>query len=243
MAESALQIAAVTLFEDDLAAAKAFYQKVFGVVPVFEDADSVCFRFGKMLINLLKAGAAEALVAPAPVGSRDEGVRGAFTTFVDDVDAVCRYLEEEVGVTLLSGPVNRPVGVRTAAFEDPSGHVWEVSQDMPSRFMLLIRVGEGVRLSPAERATMHGKLDAWLADLDARGARLLGSELLGGATTRLVCVRDGQPEVREGDAAGDEERVTGFDIIECANLDEAVDIALRHPVAAFGTIEVRPFGF
>jgi hypothetical protein len=32
----------------------------------------------------------------------------------------------------------------------------------------------------------------------------------------------------------------GFDIIECASLDEAVEIAARHPAAASGTIEVRP---
>jgi hypothetical protein len=37
-----------------------------------------------------------------------------------------------------------------------------------------------------------------------------------------------------------EEQAGGFDIIECASLDEAVEIAARHPAAASGTIEVRP---
>ena len=33
----------------------------------------------------------------------------------------------------------------------------------------------------------------------------------------------------------------GIDIIECADLDRAIEVAAKHPVARFGTIEVRPF--
>jgi uncharacterized glyoxalase superfamily protein PhnB len=46
---------------------------------------------------------------------------------VEDVDAAARGLAER-GVTLLNGPVDRPWGVRTAAFADPAGHVWELAQ-------------------------------------------------------------------------------------------------------------------
>jgi uncharacterized glyoxalase superfamily protein PhnB len=48
------------------------------------------------------------------------------TINVDDVDAVCAELARR-GVTLLNGPVDRPWGVRTAAFRDPDGHVWEIA--------------------------------------------------------------------------------------------------------------------
>ena len=37
------------------------------------------------------------------------------------------------------------------------------------------------------------------------------------------------------------EQIVGFDIIECANLDEALEVAAAHPMAKFGMIEVRPF--
>jgi uncharacterized glyoxalase superfamily protein PhnB len=53
-----------------------------------------------------------------------------FTIEVDDVDSVTAGLAEH-GVSLLNGPVNRPWGLRTAAFTDPAGHVWEIAQDLP----------------------------------------------------------------------------------------------------------------
>ena len=34
--------------------------------------------------------------------------------------------------------------------------------------------------------------------------------------------------------------IAGYDILECADLDEAIAVAARHPVATFGSIEVRP---
>ena len=37
------------------------------------------------------------------------------------------------------------------------------------------------------------------------------------------------------------EQIGGFDIIECANLDEAIEVASKHPIAKFGMIDVRPF--
>ena len=46
--------------------------------------------------------------------------------------------------------------------------------------------------------------------------------------------------VSDGPFAETKEQVGGFDIIECASLDEAVEIAGRHPAAASGAIEVRP---
>lgn len=120
------RIGALTLFVEDLAAAKAFYGEVFGLPVYFEDADSAVFNFGNTLVNLLKATAAGELIEPAAVGSRDAGARFQVTVDVDDVDAVCGELGKR-GVALLNGPINRPWGVRTATFIDPGGHVWEIA--------------------------------------------------------------------------------------------------------------------
>jgi len=62
-----------------------------------------------------------------PVAPSSAGARALLTIRVTDVDAVCSALRE-VGVDLLNGPIDRPWGRRTAAFADPSGHVWEIAQ-------------------------------------------------------------------------------------------------------------------
>lgn len=119
-------LAAVTLFVDDLDRARAFYATAFGLPVHFEDTESVVFDVGGTLINLLVASAAGELVEPLSTGGRGDGPRCQYTLTVDDVDAVCAALSAR-GVTLLNGPVDRPWGVRTAAFQDPDGNVWEIA--------------------------------------------------------------------------------------------------------------------
>ena len=119
-------IAAITLFVEDLQAAKRFYGDVFELPVVFEDDNSAVFKFGETLVNLLTTSEAHALVEPATVATPDTGVRFQFTLGVDDVDATCEELKER-GVDLLNGPMDRPWGIRTASFRDPGGHIWEIA--------------------------------------------------------------------------------------------------------------------
>lgn len=120
-------IGPVTLFIEDLVETKKFYEDIFGLTAVFEDADSVVFNFGNTLVNLLKSSQASELVEPSKVAGLEAGVRFQITIEVEDVDAVCEKLAER-GVKLLNGPQDRPWGIRTAAFADPSGHVWEIAK-------------------------------------------------------------------------------------------------------------------
>ena len=120
-------IFAITLFVEDLQAAKQFYLQAFGLPIEFEDNNSAVFKFGNTLINLLKTTAARELVEPAHVASRDAGSRFVFTIHVDDVDATCAELTAR-GVKLLNGPMDRPWGIRTASFIDPGGHIWEIAK-------------------------------------------------------------------------------------------------------------------
>ena len=122
-------IAAITLFVDDLGAARTFYGEVYGLEVVYEDEDSAVFRFGETLINLLRETAAPELVEPAAVAPAEGGVRFQFTLAVDDVDRMCEELARR-GVVILNGPMDRPWGIRTASFRDPGGHVWEMAQDI-----------------------------------------------------------------------------------------------------------------
>ena len=121
------KIGSITLFVDDLAATKRFYQKVFGFPVHFEDDESAVFNFGNTLVNLLTASAVPELIEPAVAAPREAGSRFLLTIDVDDVDAVCEELAKR-GVKLLNGPMDRPWGVRTASFMDPGGHIWEIAK-------------------------------------------------------------------------------------------------------------------
>jgi len=119
-------IGAITLFVEDLDAAKRFYREVFGLPVTFEDEDSAVFDFGNTIVNLLRTTAARELIEPAAVAGLDAGARLQLTIQVDDVDAICAELATR-GIELLNGPLDRPWGVRTASFRDPGGHIWEVA--------------------------------------------------------------------------------------------------------------------
>jgi catechol 2,3-dioxygenase-like lactoylglutathione lyase family enzyme len=108
MSEPLNSVGAITMFVEDRDRAKSFYESVFDVELVYEDEVSVAFTFGSLIVNLLVASEAPGLIGPA------------------DTDAVCAELARR-GVELLNGPIDRPWGVRTAAFADPDGHVWEVA--------------------------------------------------------------------------------------------------------------------
>lgn len=120
-------IAAITLFVEDLPAARRFYEDVFGLPVVYEDEHSAVFKFGGTLVNLLQSTEAPSLVEPAQVAPADAGVRFQFTLGVEDVDGMAEELKSR-GVELLNGPVDRPWGIRTASFRDPGGHIWEIAK-------------------------------------------------------------------------------------------------------------------
>ena len=123
-------VGAITLFVEDLASAKSFYENAFGLPVIFEDDNSAVFRFENTIINLLKVSAAHGLIEPGVVAGPEGGSRFQLTIWVDDVDGVCAELGAR-GVELLNGPLDRPWGKRTASFADPGGHIWELAQDLP----------------------------------------------------------------------------------------------------------------
>ncbi len=87
------------------------------------------FRFDNTMLNLLKTSAAHGLIEPATVASAVAGSRLQLTLDVDDVDATCAELTGR-GVRLLNGPKDREWGIRTASFQDPGGHIWEIAQPL-----------------------------------------------------------------------------------------------------------------
>jgi hypothetical protein len=95
--------------------------------------------------------------------------------------------------------------------------------------------------APAAADTEDSGSFPWLDDVIARGIRLDGDRLRPPREAKTVLVRDGEILVSDGPFAETKEIICGYDVLECANLAEAVQVAAAHPVAAFGKIEVRPF--
>jgi catechol 2,3-dioxygenase-like lactoylglutathione lyase family enzyme len=123
------RVGAITLFVANPKRSKSFYERVFDAPAVYEDADAITFEFDNTLVNLLALPAARELIDPGTVASANGGSRLQLTIWVDDADAACAELGRR-GVGLLNGPCDREWGVRTAAFADPDGHIWEIAQQL-----------------------------------------------------------------------------------------------------------------
>jgi len=81
---------------------------------------------------------------------------------------------------------------------------------------------------------------SWVDEMSDRGIRLDGSSLSYAAEARIVRVRDGDLLVSDGPYAETKEQVGGYDVIECADLETAIEVAAAHPLASTATAEVRP---
>lgn len=116
---------ALTLFVQDLDTSKSFYGQSLGLGLLFEDDVSAVYRCGETMINLLLDGEAGDLIYPAKV-SGTNSVKAVYTLRCAEIDGAAAQLEA-AGVKVLNGPIDRPWGVRTVSFQDPSGHTWELA--------------------------------------------------------------------------------------------------------------------
>ena len=118
----------MTLFVPDLDRARQFYQDVFGLDAQPADDGTIVLRFKDMYLFSHAAAAAQEPL-PEVLEEARKGA-GQFAVIVGDVDAVCSELAGR-GVRLLSGPADRPWGMRTVTFADPGGQIWEIAQEIP----------------------------------------------------------------------------------------------------------------
>jgi hypothetical protein len=109
------------------------------------------------------------------------------------------------------------------------------------KYMMLICRDPSIELSPQDRASMPGWVSAWVEEMDSRGIRLQGDLFQPASDGRTVRIRDGQMQLANGPFADTREQIGGYNIIDCADLDQAIDVAAQHPIARFGAVEIRPF--
>jgi hypothetical protein len=80
----------------------------------------------------------------------------------------------------------------------------------------------------------------WDKEMDARGIRIYGNPLRPAHDAVTIRIRDGKRVLKKGSFAPSIEKVAAYELIECASLDDAIDVASTHPMAKAATIEVRP---
>jgi catechol 2,3-dioxygenase-like lactoylglutathione lyase family enzyme len=117
---------AITLLTYDLAGSERFYGEFLGLNKVWGDEVSAIYKVGGTMINVLSDALSAELLEPAKLAAVGAGEKAVYTLRCPDVDATCTELEA-AGVTIVNGPVDRPWGVRTASFQDPSGNIWELA--------------------------------------------------------------------------------------------------------------------
>ena len=92
--------------------------------------------------------------------------------------------------------------------------------------------------SPASPA--GSEVAQWMVTMDNGGIRVAGGELAPEAEARAVRVRDGQLRVAEGAVLDTGGTLLEFDVLECQDMAEAVEVASGHPLARQHVLEIRP---
>jgi hypothetical protein len=112
----------------------------------------------------------------------------------------------------------------------------------PVKYILLICRDEQAwdRLSVTERQQIYGESMELAQELTSRGQYLGGFPLHPSSSATSVRVRDGKRLVTDGPFAETREQLGGYLLIDVNDLDEAIAIAARIPVARTSTVEVRP---
>ena len=110
------------------------------------------------------------------------------------------------------------------------------------RYLLMICNDESAlgAASPDEAAAMTVPYVQFNEEMERRGVLRGGERLRPTSTATTVQVRQGEVLTADGPFAETKEQIGGFYLVDCADLDEAIEVASKIPGAQYGTIEVRP---
>lgn len=110
------------------------------------------------------------------------------------------------------------------------------------KYMLLIynNQTEEAQWTSEQRAQMWADFGAFTAETRERGAFVSGDALHPVSVATTVRVRDGRALKTDGPFAETKEQLGGFYILDCKDLDEALEFAAKVPTSAYGSVEVRP---
>lgn len=171
------------------------------------------------------------IVTDGPYAETKEQVAGFGLIECASLDEAVRWAARHPHSWLGATEVRALVGDAQAVHlpETPAGKV---------RYMMFVCTDPAVDRQELGRIE---PVDPWVAELDGQGIRLFGSELAPPSAARTVRGKNEDAIVTDGPFAETKEQIAGFDILQCADLDEAIEAAARHPMARAGLLEVRPF--
>ncbi|WP_349904259.1 YciI family protein [Parafrigoribacterium humi] len=109
------------------------------------------------------------------------------------------------------------------------------------QYLFFIGTAPDSAIEPSDGPEESETPDNWVEEMDGRGVRKFGDRLRPAEDATTVRVRDGELLVTDGPFVEGKEYIAGIDVIECADLDEAIEIASKHPMARYGLVEIRPF--
>jgi hypothetical protein len=110
-------------------------------------------------------------------------------------------------------------------------------EEFAMKYLMLVCGDEAIQAPPDIEPNTVG----WLEEMEGRGVRLTGDALRPVSDATTVRVRNGEVLLSDGPFAETKEQILGFDILDASDLDEAIEIASKHPVARYGCLEIRPF--
>ena len=108
------------------------------------------------------------------------------------------------------------------------------------RYAMFVCADESQELTEEEVQERWKAFMRFQNDLEARGALVLLQRLQATSTATKVSKRGGDLVIADGPFAETREQIAGFYVIDCEDLDKAIEIAAQNPAAEFGTVEVRP---
>ena len=108
------------------------------------------------------------------------------------------------------------------------------------RYALLVAVDESNALTEEDTERQYAEFMGFQDEMEARGVLIARERLRPTSLSTTVRVAEEGLVIADGPFAETKEQIAGFYIIECEDLDEAIEIASRNPGARYGTIEVRP---
>jgi hypothetical protein len=109
-----------------------------------------------------------------------------------------------------------------------------------NKYMLLIYAEEKTKRSETARENCKNEAVKLAEELRSNGQYVAANPLDSVATAKSVKVREGTRLVTDGPFAETHEQLGGYFLIEAKNIDEAIAVAKKIPMASNGTVEVRP---
>lgn len=108
------------------------------------------------------------------------------------------------------------------------------------RYLMFVCRDQRIKFDDAQRARIGPDVQAWVEEMEGRGVRLHGDVLAPADAATTVRVRGDEVHVGHGPLVETSEPISGFNLLDCADLDEALEVCAKHPIARFGTIQLRP---